>query len=77
MCVFAAVTWPLPQSVDEVTSILESGSLDTLYALLSDAMGPCDSVRDDVESPWATTAGPIAGESVCTGLPQTQTTVFD
>ena len=77
MCVFAAVTWPLPQSVEEVASIMESGSLDTLYGLLNDAMGGCDAIRDDVPSRYGRDPGPITGDTACEGLPQTQSTDFD
>ena len=77
MCVFAAVTWPLPYTVETVTSVLNEGSFDTLLEFLGQAMGPCDSVRDDVPGPWSDAPGPISGDSVCAGLPQTQTTEFD
>jgi len=77
MCVFAAVTWPLPQTVETVTAVLEGDSLDALLELLGQAMGPCDSVRDDVSGPWSDAPGPMSGESVCNGLPQTLSTTFD
>ena len=75
MCVFAAVTWPLPQTIDEVTRVLESGQLDELIGLMGEAMGPCAEVRDDLTGPWSAEPVSIDGESpVCAGLPQTETT---
>ena len=77
MCVFAAVTWPLPQTVETVTDVLEGGSFDALLELLGQAMGPCDGVRDDVPGPWSDAPGARVDDSVCDGLPQTQNTVFE
>ena len=77
MCVFAAVTWPLPNTVGEVTSILEGGSLDALVQLMGDAMGPCAEVRDDLTGPWSADPTPLDGGTFCEGLPQTETTTLD
>lgn len=75
MCVFAAVTWPLAASVQEVTEVLEGGELDALLGLMGEAMGPCASVRDDLSGPWPAAPTALDGRNpVCTGLPQTQTT---
>lgn len=77
MCVFAAVTWPAPYSVEAVEGIMESRDLVQLVELLGQVMGPCDSVRTDIEGPWPVGDEAIDGERVCAGLEQTESNTLD
>lgn len=77
MCVFAAVTWPAKFSVAEVEQIVADRDLTRLVDLLNQVMGPCDTVRSDVEGPWPTSDEDLGGEQVCAGLEQTESNTLD
>ena len=72
MCVFAAVIYPSPWTVEHVEQTVADENLADLIALLGDVMGPCHSAIDDAESPWATD-----NASGCDGLPQTESNVLE
>lgn len=69
MCVFAAVMYPGPFTPAEVGEIVETGDLAGLSALMSQAIGPCDSTVEAV-SPWAE-------GGTCEGLPQTESNTLE
>lgn len=71
MCVFAAVTYPSPWSVEYVESTVASGDLAGLVNLMNDVMGPCDAAVTPTDSPW--TADDAGG---CEGLTQTESNVL-
>jgi hypothetical protein len=77
MCVFAAVTWPADFSVATVQQIVADRDLAQLVELLSQVMGPCDSVRSDIEGPWPATNEGLGGEQTCAGLEQTESNTLD
>lgn len=70
MCVFAAVTYPSPWSVEDVEATVDSGDIGALASLLGDALGPCDTTIDTAPSPWD-------GTDVCGPLVQTESNVLD
>ena len=72
MCVFAAVTYPSPWSVEYVESTVASGDLAGLVTLMNDVMGPCDTAVTPSESPWNT-----QDADACEGLPQTESNVLE
>ena len=70
MCVFAAVSYPLPFSVSEVETVLSGTDLSALLGFMDSALGPCDRLEFTQPSPWPT--GPrIDAQSTCAGLEQT------
>ena len=72
MCVFAAVTYPSPWSVEYVESTVAGGDLAGLVTLMNDVMGPCDTAVTPSESPWNT-----QDADACEGLPQTESNVLE
>ena len=72
MCVFAAVTYPAPWSVEQVESTVADGDLIGLMSLMNDVMGPCDNVIDTVSSPW-----PEDKSDSCESLEQTESNTLE
>ena len=73
MCVFAAVTYPLPFTVSEIETLLSGTDLSPLLDFMGLALGPCDRLEKSTSSPWP--YGPrTEGKSTCDGLIQTQAT---
>ena len=61
MCVFAAVAYPAPRSLQEVTEIIASGDLLSIYDLVDELLTDCDE-HPEVESPWPMTENANFGE---------------
>ncbi len=78
MCVFAAVAYPAPRSVEEITEVLDSGDLLAVYALVDEMLSDCDE-HPQVDSPWPMTEDANFGERVdtCADWEQTQSNVLD
>ena len=72
MCVFAAVTYPSPWTVEQVEEAVTGGDITDLIAMMRDVMGPCDSVIEDAESPWTTDDA-----GACESLDQTESNVLE
>lgn len=72
MCVFAAVVYPTPWTVAEIEETVAGADLGGLISLMGDVMGPCDTVIDTVETPWAPDD---AGQ--CEDLEQTESNVLE
>jgi hypothetical protein len=72
MCVFAAVIYPSLWTVEQVEEVVANENLSELVTLMGDVMGPCDSVIETVESPWATDDA-----GACESLEQTESNVLD
>lgn len=72
MCVFAAVAYPSPWTVEEVEQTVDNEDLGGLISLMGDVMGPCDTSIDTVETPWATDVA-----DACSDLPQTESNVLE
>ncbi|MEC8023172.1 MAG: hypothetical protein VX223_04515 [Myxococcota bacterium] len=71
MCVFAAVSYPLPFTVSEVESVLSGDELAELLNFMDVALGPCDRLELDTPSPWPTGTRATSDSSTCIGLSQT------
>jgi len=78
MCVFAAVAYPAARSVADISSILASGDLLAIYALVDEIMSDCDSTPE-VDSPWPMTEEVNFGEPAdsCAPWEQTESNVLD
>ncbi len=72
MCVFAAVTYPSTWSVSQVEETVSNGDLTSLFTLMADVMGPCDSVLNTTESPWLN-----EDSKSCMELQQTESNVIE
>jgi hypothetical protein len=72
MCVFAAVTYPSPWSVEEVEATVADEDLVGLLSLMSEVMGPCDTTLDSVASPW-----PVDVADSCETLVQTESNILE
>ena len=78
MCVFAAVTYPAPRTVEEISSVLASGDLLSIYALVDELLADCDE-HPEVVSPWPMTETPNFGALVdsCEAWDQTESNVLN
>ena len=78
MCVFAAVAYPAPRSVEEITETLASGDLLAIYELVDELMTDCDS-HPEVDSPWPMTDTANFGDWVdsCAPWDETESNVLD
>ena len=72
MCVFAAVTYPSPWSVEEIEETIMGGDLGGLLSLMTDVMGPCDTTTAPAAIPWET-----EDASGCDPFEQTESNVLD
>jgi len=77
MCVFAAVTWPAPRTVEEITAVVEERDLSEMMALLGEVLGPCDTVSDAPLGPWDLEPGVLDASAVCGGLEDTESNTLD
>ena len=71
MCVFAAVTYPMAESVEAVETVLNQGELSELIEFMDQALGPCDKLELEHASPWPSTIQTENGVT-CAGLVQTE-----
>lgn len=78
MCVFAAVAYPAPRSVEEITETLSSGDLLAIYELVDELMTDCDE-HPEVASPWPMTDVVNFGERVdsCAPWDETESNVLN
>ena len=78
MCVFAAVAYPAPRSLEEITETIESADLLSIYDLVDELLTDCDE-HPEVESPWPMTESANFGEwtDSCAPWDQTESNVLD
>lgn len=77
MCVIAAVTWPSEFSVAYVEETVAKRDLVSLLGMLTEVMGPCDSVTADIAGPWPTESTDALDADVCADFTQTESNVLE
>ena len=78
MCVFAAVAYPAPRTLQEITDTIASGDLLAVYELVDELLTDCDE-HPEVDSPWPMTEVANFGDRVdsCAPWDETESNVLN